>query len=131
MDLKIDQEQRRINTELCLMAQIETREAVDRVAELCSVPGIGAVFFGLGDLSASLGVPGQTDHPCVLDAVDGAIAVARQSGRLIAVVANATDAGAWAAKGVNLLSCGSDISFIRTAAQGVVSEYRASLAKTQ
>lgn len=38
----------------------------DEVSHLASVPGVDAVVVGPYDLSARLGLPGQTDHPRVL-----------------------------------------------------------------
>ena len=59
--------QQQLNRELCLMAQVETLEAVERIEELCAVPGVD-IFIGPSDLAASLGVPGQTAHPKVMEA---------------------------------------------------------------
>jgi len=43
--------------------QIETKLAVERRDELLSVPGVDAVMVGPVDLSISLGVPGEFQHP--------------------------------------------------------------------
>src|SRR5579863_2656786 len=40
LDGKVMDEQQKLNRELCLMIQVETKEAVDRIEELCDVPGI-------------------------------------------------------------------------------------------
>jgi len=77
----IGDEQQKLNRELCLMAQVETREAVDRVHDLCAVPGLDAIFLGPADLSASLGVAGQTGHPRVFEAAAHAIQAARSHGK--------------------------------------------------
>src|SRR5256885_4530618 len=59
--------QLKVNSELCLMVQIETEEAVKRVDEICAVEGVD-IFIGPADLSSSLGVPGKTTHPVVGEA---------------------------------------------------------------
>ncbi|BCW97363.1 MAG: aldolase [Armatimonadota bacterium] len=105
--------QQAINEELCLMAQIETKEAVVRAAEISSVPGLDAIFLGPGDLSASFGVSGQTSHPLVLQALEQAICAARKAGRVVALASGPADVEEWAAKGVDLLFVGSDISCLK------------------
>jgi 4-hydroxy-2-oxoheptanedioate aldolase len=60
--------------ELCVLVQIETVEALERLEEIANVDGIDGVFIGPGDLSASMGVAGQVNHPKVRAAIDNAIA---------------------------------------------------------
>lgn len=120
-------QQRRTNSELCLMAQIETRDAVERVNEVASVPGLDAVFLGPGDMSASFGVPGQIDHPLVVEALDKAVTAAKGHGKRVAMATGAVHAGHWAAKGVELFFCTGDFSCMRLGATSVLSEFRRSL----
>jgi 2-dehydro-3-deoxyglucarate aldolase len=47
---------------------LEHADALPHLDEILAVPGIDATFIGPYDLSASLGVPGQLDHPDVQDA---------------------------------------------------------------
>ena len=61
---------RRVSDEETLIAVMcESRTAVDSIGEIVKVPGVDAVFIGAYDLSQSLGVPGQTTHPLVEEAV--------------------------------------------------------------
>ena len=53
--------------ELLAVLQIESREGVENIEEILSVPGIGAIFIGPADLSISYGVPGS--HPDVAAAI--------------------------------------------------------------
>ena len=50
------------NDEVCCIVMIETRQAVERLDEILSVPGIDAVYVGPADLSLSLGLPPGMDH---------------------------------------------------------------------
>ncbi len=54
---------------ICLIVQIETREALDRLEEIAAVPGIDGLFIGPADLAASLGHPGNPKHPEVHAAI--------------------------------------------------------------
>jgi len=118
------EEQRRVNRELCLMAQIETPEAVRRVDEISRVPGIDALFIGLGDLSSSMGFVGQANHPAVIEAATRAVKAARDNGKLAAVPAKPADVGTWAEKGVDVMICGSNIHCLRMGAQSILREAR-------
>lgn len=50
------------NDSTVLGVMIETEAAVENLEEILSVPELGFVFVGPGDLSASLGRPTETDH---------------------------------------------------------------------
>jgi len=109
-------EQQRLNQELCLMVQVETAKAVERIEEICAVPGV-EIFIGPSDLSASLGVPGQLGHPKVFEAARKTINTARRSGKLVAVGAGIAEFGFYAKEGVDLLFCGNDTACLRTGMQ--------------
>lgn len=53
------------NRDGLLMVQIEHIDAVNHIEEIVSVPGIDGTFIGPYDLSMSMGLPGQLDHPDV------------------------------------------------------------------
>lgn len=57
------------NDETLVAVMCESAQAVKNIREIVRVPGIDAVFIGAYDLSQSLGVPGQTTHPLVEEAV--------------------------------------------------------------
>jgi 2-dehydro-3-deoxyglucarate aldolase/4-hydroxy-2-oxoheptanedioate aldolase len=59
-----------MNENVMVVLQIETQLAVDRREELLSVPGIDAVLIGPVDLSISLGVPGEFQHPKMVQAME-------------------------------------------------------------
>ena len=52
-----------------MVAMIEHVEAVENIDSILAVDGIDAYFMGPYDLSASMGVPGQLEHPKVLSAM--------------------------------------------------------------
>jgi 4-hydroxy-2-oxoheptanedioate aldolase len=125
----IAEEQQRINRDLCLLAQIETREAVERADELCRIPGIDGIFLGPGDLSASYGVCGKTGDPAVVDAMTSVTSTARKHGKRVALFSAAKDAGQWAETGADLIFCTSDVACLRAGAQSVVREFQVGLSQ--
>lgn len=57
------------NSKTIVIVMVETKEAVENIDEILSVEGVDGVFIGPYDLSGSYGIPGQTDHKLVKDAM--------------------------------------------------------------
>lgn len=51
------------NRDVMLIAQIESVEGLENVEAIAAVPGIDVLWIGQFDLTASMGIPGQFDHP--------------------------------------------------------------------
>ena len=69
------------NAEVCLLVQVETREALATLDAIAHTPGVDGVFIGPADLSASMGHVGHPDHPVVQAAIEDAIRCIRQAGK--------------------------------------------------
>ena len=67
----------RINDESILIVQIEHAEAVSGLEAILAVPGVDGLMVGPYDLSGSLGVPGQFEHPDVRAALETVSSTAR------------------------------------------------------
>lgn len=68
------------NDNLLIVLQIEHEQAVRNIDDIVGVEGIDCLFIGPADLSASLGIPLQSDHPRLLEAVGTVSAAARRAG---------------------------------------------------
>ena len=66
------------NGDKILIANIESVPAIENLPEICSVPGLDAVLIGPHDLSCSLGIPEQYDHPRFDEAVRTIFRIARE-----------------------------------------------------
>ena len=62
---------------------IETREAVEAIDDILAVPGLDSVVLGPYDLSGSLGLLGQVEHPTVVAALEHVIARAQAAGKFV------------------------------------------------
>jgi 4-hydroxy-2-oxoheptanedioate aldolase len=107
--------QQQLNDQLSLLAQVETAESVRRVDELIEVPGVD-LFIGPADLAASMGYPGQTAHPAVLEAAARVVGSARSKGKKVATACGPADFIHWARLGIDLLFCTNDISALKAGA---------------
>jgi 2-dehydro-3-deoxyglucarate aldolase/4-hydroxy-2-oxoheptanedioate aldolase len=62
------------NDEVLVIAQIETVSGVEAAVEIAATPGIDCLWVGQFDLSLSLGIPAQFDHPTFNEAIDRIVA---------------------------------------------------------
>ena len=70
----------RNNEDSLLFVQIEHVEAVRNIEEILSVPGIDGTFIGPYDMSMSMGIPGQLDHPNIKEATEKVLVAAKARG---------------------------------------------------
>lgn len=56
-----------------IIVQIESCQALENIEEILEVEGIDIIFIGPYDLSQSLGVPGQIDHPLVKQEIENVV----------------------------------------------------------
>ncbi len=64
---------RRADEELCLLVQVESREALGNIEKIAAVDGVDGIFIGPADLAAGLGFLGQMGHAEVQSAIQDAI----------------------------------------------------------
>jgi len=62
---------------------IEDRRAMDYIDEIMSVEELDFVLFGSSDYSVSIGRPGETTHPLVMDALRRTIEAAERHGKYV------------------------------------------------
>ncbi|WP_108893273.1 HpcH/HpaI aldolase family protein [Palleronia abyssalis] len=106
--------------ELCLIVQIETATALDRLEAIATVEGVDGIFIGPSDLSASMGYPGELDHPEVRSAIDGAIDRAKAVGVPIGILATGQDtAAAHIARGTSFTAVGLDVGILANGARAL------------
>lgn len=67
-----------VEKESVVIAQVEHIDAVNNLEDILSVEGVDAFIIGPYDLSGSLGVPGQFDHPDVIAALERVQEVSRR-----------------------------------------------------
>ncbi|MDP9203552.1 MAG: aldolase/citrate lyase family protein [Gemmatimonadota bacterium] len=121
---KFDEYVRNANTDTLLMVMIEHKEAVANIDEILSVPGIDGTFIGPYDLSMSLGIPGETGHPEVIEAKrkvrDAALSRGLVAGVHFVQPRNAAEECAQAIKeGYRFIALGTDILFLGDSARAL------------
>ncbi len=109
------------NDETLLIAQIETARGLEHVEEIAAVPGIDALWIGLYDLTLSLGVAGQMNHPNVLAATDRVFAACQAHNKSPAVLVTSIAEGeAQLARGFKLIAYGGDLWIYQAALRNAI-----------
>ncbi|PSC02503.1 4-hydroxy-2-oxo-heptane-1,7-dioate aldolase [Alsobacter soli] len=116
---------KRAHEELCLLVQIETEEALGRLEEIASVPGVDGVFIGPADLAASLGCIGEQGHPKVVAAIEDGIRRIRACGKPAGIL---TPDNAFAKRcmelGVVFTAVGVDATILARGAENLLKQFR-------
>ena len=73
----------RANEQTLICLNIELAEAIDQIEEIVEVEGIDVLNIGPYDLSTSLGVPLQLEHPRMLDAIERVLSAALPRGLVV------------------------------------------------
>lgn len=95
------------NTETLVVLQVETAQAVENLTEILAVADIDVVFIGPTDLSHSLGLPGQVEHPRVQAEINRIVdAVAQTDKALGIMVTNQEAAKKWQDRGARFIAIG-------------------------
>ncbi len=114
-----------MNANTMVVLQIETRTALDRVDDLLAVPGVDAVMVGPADLSTSLGVPGEFDHPKMVEAIERIKESCNRHGVAPGVhFRQQALALKWRDRGLRFISCNSEIGFLLDQAKATVAALR-------
>jgi len=113
------------NENVLVVVMMEHIEAVRNADAILSTPGIDAVFIGPYDLSASMGLAGQLDHPDMRAAQREILDACKRRGvpAGIHVVAVAPEEVARRiAEGYHFIACGIDTQFIMAGCRQILSK---------
>jgi 2-keto-3-deoxy-L-rhamnonate aldolase RhmA len=111
------------NQQSLLIAQIETAAGVRNVNEIAAMDGIDVLWIGHFDLTNSLGIPGQFDHPEFKSAVQQVLDACRRHGKIPGFMAGDVASGkALLAQGFRMLAYGGDLWIYQTALREGIAE---------
>jgi 4-hydroxy-2-oxoheptanedioate aldolase len=101
---------RRANDETFVAIQIEHADAVREVEQIAALPDVDVLFVGPADLSQSMGLAGEWDHPRLWEAIGRVAAAARAAHVHWAILPpNAAYARRCVEMGCRMLSLGLDV----------------------
>jgi len=115
----------RINDNICVLVQIESRPGVEAVDAIARVDGVDGLFIGPSDLSASLGHFGNPKHPDVQRAMQRVVDVARLHDKPVGILASADeDIQRYLEMGMTCVAVGMDVVLLRNASRQLAERYK-------
>ena len=97
------------NKNLLTVVQLETVQSVENAGEIAAVNGVDVLFIGPLDLSVSLGMADNYEHPDFLKAMDRVAQACKSNGKAAGILVPKLDyLETWIAKGFTFLVVGSD-----------------------
>lgn len=111
--------------ELCLLAQVETKDALNRLEAIAVVDGLDAVFIGPSDLAGSMGHLGDPAHEEVQEAIlavpERMKAIGKPAGILTPVEAQARR---YIEAGFTYVAVGSDLALLSAHSAKLAASFR-------
>ncbi len=104
---------REANEKTFVIVQIEDPEAIDHIEKIAAVEGIDGLFVGPADLSHSLGVPGQVNHPKIIEAIARVADACRKNNKNWGIPVSFETAPKFVEMGARFLACGADVLGLR------------------
>jgi 4-hydroxy-2-oxoheptanedioate aldolase len=115
----------RAHEELCVLVQVETKDALDRLEEICAVDGVDGVFIGPADLHASMGYTGETNNPAVVPLIEEAMRRIRKCGKAPGVLTGVdADIRRYLAAGALFCAVGADVGILARGAEALAQKYK-------
>lgn len=109
-----------------IMPLIETVDGLRSVNDIAAIDGVDGLHLGQFDLTLSMGIPGQFDHPDFIAAVDRILAACRTHGKFAACMApDIPTIVDWNRKGFQLTSCNYDVGLMQSALRAMIAGAKA------
>ncbi len=116
---------KRAEEELCLLVQVETRDALAEIEAIAALDGIDGLFIGPNDLAASMGHTGEQSHPEVVAAIEDAILRIRAAGKPPGILtSDKVFAKRCLELGAQFVAVGSEIGLMIRSAEALAREFK-------
>ena len=109
------------NEQRFVVLQIEDPEPLDDLEAIAALNGYDMLFFGPGDFSQGIGVPGKWDHPKIIETYKRVAEVALKFGKFAGTVGNPNNLDVLVKMGYHFVSVGADVIGLKNYCQGIVS----------
>ena len=120
------------NRRTILALQIENTAGVEAADAIAALEGVDILWVGHWDLSVSLGIPGQLDHPEFKRAIERVNMACRKHGKSMARVANSVEESIELYRsGFDVQTYQSDVALLKNAMTKGISEMRSACASAK
>ena len=113
------------NADICVLVQVETREAMTQLEAIAAVDGVDGVFIGPSDLAASLGHLGNPAHPEAQEAMHDAVNRLKKVGKPAGMLTgNEEEAKRYIDWGFLFVAVGSDVGLLAKNADALAKKFK-------
>jgi len=113
------------NGETMIIAHIEGIKGINNLDEILSVPGIDVIFIGPYDLSQSLGIPGEVNHPLVTKRMKEVVSKCKENKIAVGTFADDVEtAKSWISLGVQYMSFSVDVGILYEASKNIINKLK-------
>ncbi|MBN4066819.1 hypothetical protein JYU14_01905 [Simkania negevensis] len=113
------------NENTLVVLNIEGKEAIDNIDKILSLEGIDILFIGLYDLSKALGIPGQVNHPDLLDRLREVTEKINAAGKYTGTIATSSESmNLFLKMGIKYLAYLVDCEMLRSVYTNVHNEFQ-------
>lgn len=113
------------NDNLLTIIQIESKQAVESIEGIISLPGVDIVVVGMDDLSISYGVPGDTKHPLAEAALERIVSACQVQGIPWGLhIPDVERLEKWIRRGMRFCTFSSDVSMFQDVLRTTVPRLR-------
>ena len=114
------------NQRTAMVCLIETEEGVDEADAMAALDGVDLLWVGHFDLSCSLGIPGDFQHPRFKAAIEKVVAASKKHGKALGrLVPNVETGIEYNAMGFDFICYSGDIWLLQAALSDAVGKLRA------
>lgn len=114
-----------MNRNTMSIVQFETAPALDLADELIAAGPVDVAMIGPADLSIALGVPGELEHPRMIDAIDAMIEKANRRSVVPGIQTRTVEQAAfWANRGMRFVGAGGEHGLLLGAARTAAAALR-------
>lgn len=111
-------------SQVCVIVQVETKEALDNIEAMAAVDGVDGIFIGPSDLSASLGHIGNPGHPEVQEAIKDAVKRINATGKASGFLSGAkADCEMVLSLGCKFCAVGGDMAVLTNSCKALAADY--------
>lgn len=116
------------NEQTLVIPQCETVGALEQIEEIVALEGVDGIFIGPFDLSISMGIPGQFEHPDFIAALERVQKACRDAGKFCMIFAGSASAVTERFRqGYDAVAYGLDAAVLTAAYQANLTEIRSKL----
>ena len=115
---------KKAHEELCVLVQVETREAVKNLDAILAVEGIDGVFIGPNDLSADMGHLGNWQHPDVWKVMEDCAKRIRKAGRAAGILVGAAEGRRSLDAGFTFVAVGADAGMLARGSEALAAQFK-------